>query len=59
MTQGKFKQTPKNRTRRQTAGKKAFKPRSFFRREAEWMTWMNIAPFGVGVILALVFWFTR
>jgi hypothetical protein len=30
-----------------------------FKREAKWMTAVNLAPFGIGVVLALVFWFTR
>ena len=41
------------------AGKGRVKPRSFFKREAEWMSWMNVAPFAIGVLLALIFWFTR
>jgi hypothetical protein len=37
-----------------------FKPKGFsFKREAKWMTAMNLAPFGIGVVLALIFWFTR
>jgi hypothetical protein len=53
------KQTVKPRSRRQFAGA-SFKPRGFsFKREAKWMTAMNLAPFGIGVVLALVFWFTR
>lgn len=61
MAQGKFKPAPLTKGRRQVAlsGKNKFKRRSFFRREAEWMTWMNLAPFGIGVVLALIFWFTR
>ena len=47
----KFKQTPKPKAR--------FKPRGFFKREAEWMTFGNLAPFGIGVVIALIFWFTR
>ena len=41
------------------AGKGRFKPRSFFKREAEWTSWMNVAPFAIGVLIALIFWFTR
>lgn len=49
-----------SRSRKPTAGagKKRLKP-SFFKREAAWMSWMNIAPFGIGVVIALIFWFTR
>jgi len=37
-----------------------FRPHGFsFKREAKWMTAMNLAPFGIGVVLALIFWFTR
>lgn len=56
-----IKRTAKSRGRKPMAGagKSKFKPRSFFKREAEWMSWMNIAPFGIGVVLALIFWFTR
>ena len=57
MAQGKPKQTPKRRLKR--PGKKESHRQSFFRREAHWMTWMTIAPFGIGVVIALVFWFTR
>ena len=62
MGQRKFKPAqPKGRGRKQVGGaaKNRFKPRSFFRREAGWMTWMNLAPFGIGFVLALLFWFTR
>ena len=61
MGQGKFKPASRGKGRRPVAGagKKKFKPRAFFKREAEWMTWMNLAPFGIGVVLALIFWFTR
>ena len=58
------KQPVKPRSRRQGAGA-GFKPQRFkskgfsFKREAKWMTAMNLAPFGIGVVLALVFWFTR
>ncbi len=49
-----------NRDRKQKAGA-AKKPRSrsFFKREATWMSWMNLAPFGTGIVIALIFWFTR
>jgi len=56
------KQPLKPRTKR---ARPPFKPRQFkpwgfsFKREAKWMTAMNLAPFGIGVILALVFWLTR
>ena len=61
MSQRSVKRAVRSKGRKQTAatGKKQFKPRPFFKREAEWMSWMNIAPFGIGVVLALVFWFTR
>ena len=56
------KQPFKPRTKSQQA-RAPFKPRQFkgfsFKREAKWMTAMNLAPFGIGVVLALVFWFTR
>jgi hypothetical protein len=51
------KQPLKPRTKR---ARPPFKPSGFsFKREAKWMTAMNLAPFGIGVVLALVFWFTR
>jgi hypothetical protein len=56
------KQAAVSRGRRQGAGarSKVFKPHGFsFKREAKWMTVINLAPFGIGVILALIFWFTR
>lgn len=41
-------------------GKRQSKPQGFsFKREAEWMTVVNLAPFGIGVFLASIFWFTR
>lgn len=53
------KQPVKPRSRKQFTGA-GVKPRGFsFKREAKWMTAMNLAPFGIGVVLALVFWFTR
>lgn len=55
----KTKQTVKGRSRKQTAGAGGFRAHGFFKREAEWMSLMNLAPFGIGVLLALVFWFTR
>lgn len=58
----KTKPTVKGKNRRQTpvTRSRAFKPRGFsFKREAEWMTMINLAPFAIGVVLALVFWFTR
>jgi hypothetical protein len=33
--------------------------KSSFNCEAKWTTLMNLAPFAIGVVLALVFWFTR
>lgn len=55
----KTKQPVKTRSRKQPTGAQ-FKPRGFsFKREAKLMTAMNFAPFGIGVVLALVFWFTR
>jgi len=33
--------------------------KSFFKREAKWTMLLNLAPFAIGVLLALVFWFTR
>lgn len=61
MGQGKFKPASRSKGKRQFAGKgkNKVKPRAFFRREAQWMTWMNFAPFGIGFVLALIFWFTR
>ena len=61
MGQRKFKPASRSKGKRQAAGagKNKFKPRAFFKREAEWMRWMNLAPFGIGVVLALIFWFTR
>ena len=50
---------PRSRIQVPVKGKNQFKRRSFFKREATWMTWANIAPFGIGVVLALIFWFTR
>ena len=50
---------PVKPSRRKHATGARFKPRGFFTREAKWMTAMNLAPFGIGVVLALVFWFTR
>lgn len=50
------------RGRRQTAGagKRRVKVHGFsFKREAEWMGLINLAPFVIGVLLALIFWFTR
>ncbi|HEU5460630.1 MAG TPA: hypothetical protein VFU83_09045 [Pyrinomonadaceae bacterium] len=53
------KQPVKPRSRGQPA-RAPFQPRGFsFKREAKWMTAMNLAPFGIGFVLALVFWFTR
>jgi len=53
------KQPLKPATRKQPA-RARFKPRGFsFKREAKWMTAMNLAPFGIGFVLALIFWFTR
>lgn len=53
------KQPVKARSRKPRAGA-GFRPRGFsFKREAKWMTAMNLAPFGIGFVLALVFWFTR
>jgi hypothetical protein len=55
----KTKRPVKARSKKQFA-RARFKPHGFsFKREAKWMTAMNLAPFGIGVILALVFWFTR
>jgi hypothetical protein len=52
------KQPLKPRTKR--PARPPFKPQGFsFKREAKWITAMNLAPFGIGVVLALVFWFTR
>ena len=52
------KQPLKPRTKR--PARAGFRPRGFsFKREAKWMTAMNLAPFGIGIVLALVFWFTR
>lgn len=48
--------------RRQEAGPGGWrgKPYRFsFKREGEWMSLMNFAPFVIGVLLALIFWFTR
>lgn len=59
---GNIKQTTKRSGSgpKPAARAKAFKSRGFsFKREAKWMTAMNLAPFGIGVVLALVFWFTR
>ena len=51
----------RSRGKKKTTGtvKSRFKPRSHFKREAEWMSLMNLAPFGIGFVLALIFWFTR
>jgi hypothetical protein len=55
-----IKQTARSRGRKKmTARRKGSQPRSFFKREAEWMWLMNLAPFGIGLVLALIFWFTR
>jgi len=58
----KTKPPVKGRGRRQGtgAGPRPVKPWGFsFKREAKWMTAMNLAPFGIGIVLALIFWFTR
>ena len=57
-----MRKTKQKRGRIQTAASrpKRFKPYGFsFKREAEWMTALNLAPFVIGVIIALIFWFTR
>jgi hypothetical protein len=55
-----IKRTATNRGRKKMTGRrKGSQPRSFFKREAEWMSLMNLAPFAIGIVLALVFWFTR
>jgi hypothetical protein len=52
------KQPLKPRTK--NPARASLRPHGFsFKREAKWMTAMNLAPFGIGVVLALVFWFTR
>lgn len=55
----KTKQPPKARSRKHASGARN-KPLGFsFKHEAKWMTAVNLAPFGIGLVLALVFWFTR
>jgi hypothetical protein len=39
--------------------KNAKRPVGRFQKEARWMSFSGLAPVGIGVILALVFWFTR
>lgn len=58
----KAKQPLKKKGGRQMARTRSRGPRPWgfsFKREAKWMTAMNLAPFGIGVVLALIFWFTR
>jgi len=41
-------------------GARKFNPAAFsFKREAKWMTAINVAPLVIGIVLALIFWFTR
>ena len=44
---------------KQASKSRPFKRRGFFKREAQWMTFGNLAPFGIGVVIALIFWLTR
>jgi hypothetical protein len=49
------------RSRKQASAvrKRRSRDSGFFKREAEWMGLINLAPFVVGLLLALIFWLTR
>jgi hypothetical protein len=52
------KQSPA-RSRKSKPGTRKFKPRGFFKREGELLSIINVAPFVIGIVLALIFLFTR